>query len=362
MNDSQAVDLIQDLVRIPSVSGQEQEAVGFLLETLKAHGFETGSDAGGNALGRLGEAGPRMALVGHVDTVPGEVPVRIVDGKLFGRGSVDAKGCLAAFIVAAIRAQASGSLAMRIEFAACTEEEVPSSRGAHALLDSVPPDALIIGEPSGARAVTTGYKGFLAARLRREIALEHTAGPGEGIAAAACRQYVGLAEAAGVRNEGVEALYDQLLIHLESVQSGTDGRFEHAELRLKLRLPDDLDPAAARAWVAAAAPDWTAEFTGGVPAWSGPRTSPLARHLGRAIGTAGHRTRYLRKTGTADLNLLAPAWGCPSVAYGPGDSALDHAPNEHLELSEYLEAIEVLQRLFQSADAARAFEAVGAEA
>jgi LysW-gamma-L-lysine carboxypeptidase len=48
------------------------------------------------------------------------------------------------------------------------------------------------------------------------------------------------------------------------------------------------------------------------------------------------------KTGTADLNIVAPAWGCPAVAYGPGDSALDHTPNEHISLAEYSRAVKVL--------------------
>ena len=48
------------------------------------------------------------------------------------------------------------------------------------------------------------------------------------------------------------------------------------------------------------------------------------------------------KTGTADLNLVAPAWNCPGLAYGPGDSTLDHTPNEHLDLKEFLLAEKVL--------------------
>jgi [amino group carrier protein]-lysine/ornithine hydrolase len=48
------------------------------------------------------------------------------------------------------------------------------------------------------------------------------------------------------------------------------------------------------------------------------------------------------KTGTADLNIVAPIWQCPALVYGPGDSALDHAPNEHIDLGEYAKAVGVL--------------------
>jgi LysW-gamma-L-lysine carboxypeptidase len=54
--------------------------------------------------------------------------------------------------------------------------------------------------------------------------------------------------------------------------------------------------------------------------------------------------RFVVKTGTADMNVVAPHWPeTPVLAYGPGDSNLDHTPNEHIDLNEYLRAIEVLK-------------------
>jgi LysW-gamma-L-lysine carboxypeptidase len=43
------------------------------------------------------------------------------------------------------------------------------------------------------------------------------------------------------------------------------------------------------------------------------------------------------------MNVVGPAWGCPILAYGPGDSALDHTPREHISLAEYGRAIAVLK-------------------
>src|SRR5438046_7678638 len=54
------------------------------------------------------------------------------------------------------------------------------------------------------------------------------------------------------------------------------------------------------------------------------------------------RPALLRKLGTSDLNLAAPAWGCPSAAYGPGDSHLDHTDFESLPLVDFQRAIGVL--------------------
>jgi LysW-gamma-L-lysine carboxypeptidase len=50
------------------------------------------------------------------------------------------------------------------------------------------------------------------------------------------------------------------------------------------------------------------------------------------------------KTGTSDLNILAPAWGCPAIAYGPGDSSLDHTPDERISIPELERATDVLAR------------------
>lgn len=61
-------------------------------------GFRTHIDAAGNAVGELGDSGPQVVLLGHIDTVTGVVPVRVEDGRLYGRGAIDAKGPFATFI------------------------------------------------------------------------------------------------------------------------------------------------------------------------------------------------------------------------------------------------------------------------
>jgi LysW-gamma-L-lysine carboxypeptidase len=64
----------------------------------------------------------------------------------------------------------------------------------------------------------------------------------------------------------------------------------------------------------------------------------------QTIRAAEGEPRFVVKTGTADMNVVAPHWpSTPIVAYGPGDSSFDHTPDEHIDLNEYLRAIEVLQ-------------------
>ena len=48
------------------------------------------------------------------------------------------------------------------------------------------------------------------------------------------------------------------------------------------------------------------------------------------------------------MNVVGPAWQCPILAYGPGDSALDHTPNEHVNLAEYWQAVQVLAQALRN--------------
>ena len=102
--------LFEKLVSIRSLSGAESEASEFLVKWLGEHGLERCHvDEVGNAVGELGEpeAAKTVVLLGHIDTVPGDVAVERRSSKegevLYGRGSVDAKGPLAAFCAAAAR-------------------------------------------------------------------------------------------------------------------------------------------------------------------------------------------------------------------------------------------------------------------
>ena len=83
---------------------------------------------------------------------------------------------------------------------------------------------------------------------------------------------------------------------------------------------------------------------GGEPAYRGGKSNPLVRALLAAIREASGTPRFVVKTGTSDMNVVAPAWpGTPVVAYGPGDSSLDHTPREHADVRELLRSVAVLR-------------------
>ena len=81
------------------------------------------------------------------------------------------------------------------------------------------------------------------------------------------------------------------------------------------------------------------------------RRTTLAGAFLAAIRAEGGRGTFVTKTGTSDMNVIGPRWGCPIVAYGPGDSAYDHTPDERIHLPEYLQSIRVLTGVLGRLDA-----------
>src|SRR5919201_1670735 len=170
------IELLEGMLAIPSPSTQERPLGQWLVARLRGMGFAARSDEAGNVVAYWG-GGPReVMLLGHIDTVPGFIPVRRDKKRLFGRGAVDAKGPLAAAITAVAR-QSVGT-GVRFTVIGAVEEE-GSSRGARHLVSRRAPDQLVILEPSGWDAVTLGYKGSLRVRYRLAQPMGHGAGPND---------------------------------------------------------------------------------------------------------------------------------------------------------------------------------------
>ncbi|TMD65203.1 MAG: M20/M25/M40 family metallo-hydrolase, partial [Chloroflexi bacterium] len=147
------VELLEEMLAIPSPSTQERALGQWLVSRMRGMGFAARRDEVGNIVAFWGSGPREVVLLGHVDTVPGFIPVRREGDRLFGRGAVDAKGPLAAAITAVAR-QPVGT-GWRFTVIAAVEEE-GSSRGARHLVNRRAPNQLVILEPSGWDAVTLG--------------------------------------------------------------------------------------------------------------------------------------------------------------------------------------------------------------
>ena len=168
------VALLIEMLEIPSLSTEETRMGQWLLTRLKRLGFAVVRDGAGNVSATWGSGTREVVLLGHMDTVPGWIPVRREGDRIFGRGAVDAKGPLAAAITAVSRQAPSTD--RRLTVIAAVEEE-GSSRGARYLLERPAPDALVVLEPSGWDGITLGYKGSLRLHYRLSQPIGHGAGP-----------------------------------------------------------------------------------------------------------------------------------------------------------------------------------------
>jgi LysW-gamma-L-lysine carboxypeptidase len=345
------LDLVRGLVAIPSVSREERAAVAWLVDRMRERGYRARVDEAGNAVGEIGEGPTHVVLLGHIDTVAGEIAVRIEDGQLVGRGAVDAKGPLAAFVSAASEAVPG----VRVTVVGAVEEESPTSAGARHVARRPAPDWCVIGEPSGWDGVTVAYKGRLVADLTLERAARHGAAPGPTVAEEALAMWGRIDRPREPRSN--ERAFDRLDRRLEGIWTESDGLAERARLRVGYRIPPGMSPDAIETDLRSAArsEDGTrvsvARIAAEEPART-ERTSDLARAFARAIADAGGRPTFVLKSGTSDMNVLAPAWRCPMVAYGPGDSAYDHTPMERLRLDDHARAIEVLRGVLRRASSA----------
>jgi len=339
---------LEAFLRIPSLSCQEAAAVDWLCERMREFGYQAGPDSAGNAVGTRGSGPNELMLLGHIDTVPGWVPVRRVDGVLYGRGAVDAKGPLAAFVLAG--AQAALPPGVRLTVVGAVEEEVMSSRGAHWLVQNRPaPVAVVIGEPSGWDGIVIGYKGSVAIEYGLARPMGHSAGPETTAAELAVRYWLALRDWAALRSEGRDRAFDQVTPTLLAINTASDGLTEQAWLRANLRLPPQVPPEEAAAAARELAGPGEVHVTINAPAFRSEKWSPLVRVFLAAIREAGAEPRLKLKTGTSDMNIVGPAWRCPIVAYGPGDSRLDHTPNEHVSIQEFEQAVTVLRSAIQRA-------------
>ena len=333
--DTEGRRLLTELVSIPSVSEEESEAAAALAAFFERHDRPVWIDDIGNV---RAPGDDTVLLTSHIDTVPGEIPVEILDGdegpELWGRGSVDATGPLAAMAVAAVETGAS--------FVGVVGEE-SDSRGAWFLVeDRAAPEAVINGEPSGWNGITLGYRGLLEGTYVATSESGHSSRPDPNAIQHAMNWWD--------RVEGLFApdewvpVFEQVTTKPIDFEGGisVDGLSMEATMEFQLRVPPARTPEEVRVLADAELETGTVNWTGSIPpVMTSPRTE-VARVFRVAIRDRGGEPRLLRKTGTSDMNVYAEHWDCPMVTYGPGNSDLDHAPDEHLSLAAFDESVAVL--------------------
>jgi LysW-gamma-L-lysine carboxypeptidase len=334
------VEVLLRLLGAYSPSGREAAATREFVRVGRELGYAARLDAAGNAIARRGHGRPHVLFLGHIDTVPGLLPVRHQSHRVYGRGAVDAKGALAVALAAGAHFSGPGT----VEVVAAVGEET-DSRGAHYLTRRRPPDAVIAGEPSHWDGIAVGYKGDLRVRAEFRCRRSHYSSPHPTAADTALR-WVESVRALPAFAPGPSP-FRSLTCKVVALQTEGDD-VERATVTLDFRLPPgrssvtllrDLPREPGRPSLRPLVRLDPVEVD---------RTNAVVRALERGIRSEGGRPTLWKKGGTSDLNLVARAWSMAGAGYGPGDPHLDHSSRESVSDRELRRAVGVLESAFAS--------------
>ena len=308
----------------------------------------------GNIIAVKGNGEPKILLCGHMDTVPGQIPVRIQDGFLYGRGASDAKAPLISMLLAAAEfPKQTGT----IIFAGVVDEEGNATGIKQLVKGKLSVDYAIFGEPSGIGNITIAYKGRLAIRLTCDVGNSaHASAPW--LAKNSIEETYDFWNA--IKSE-IEILHvketraNSISCSLTEITGGSSHNVtpQTCRITIDIRIPtnttcgkvlklidDVINKVAINKGIKAVyrIEDNTEPFEADL-------TSPLVRALSLSIqDIKKKRPILLRKTGTGDMNILGNALKVPVVTYGPGDPHASHTANERVHIEEYVSSIDVFVR------------------
>jgi acetylornithine deacetylase len=320
-------DLTGALVNIDSTTGREQEVAAWLASFLRDRGYRVSeqpvSKGRFNVFAQL-EAAPLVVFSTHFDCVPPYVPFRQEHGILFGRGSCDAKGILAAQVMAAERLRANGESRIAMLFVAGEER---GSDGARVANEHAPASIkfLINGEPTDNR-LGVATRGVLRVRLRAAGRAAHSSFPELGDSA-----IDKLLDALMVLR-GVALPEDPVLGRTHYTVGLIEGGVApnvvspHASAELLFRIVGESAPV--RTALTVVEQLVSVESVLDIPA--------VRMHTLPGFETAVFPY-------TTDIPLLT-RWGTP-LLLGPGSIHAAHTDDEHVSIDELKHAVELYERI-----------------
>lgn len=330
------LELLNKCIRIPSTSHNEREFAQFVLDNIEHDSITGEIDKVGNLVFRKGNGPNKLMLLGHIDTVPYNWKVKNIEDGIHGRGIVDAKSSFINFLhmLEEVDVPQDGSLIV----IGAVEEEVSSSKGAHFVKDNYEANAVIIGEPSGEGNLTLGYYGLYKLKITITKPQEHTAGKDAMSVVDLLYSVVD-----NIRKK-VEKIDSKNLSSLIKINSYQKEGINYAEGILNFRI----SPEAGKNYNEKLNYDFgefvNIEILRATPGFSNARNCKLVKSFVYGFSKNGKKVNYLKKRGTSDMNTLAVSWNSiPMVAYGPGDSSLDHTSEEFVKNSEILNTRQVLK-------------------
>lgn len=360
--------LTRALIRFDTINppGEEEACARYLHDLLAGAGFETRllpfGPGRANLVAWLGDgSGEPLGFTGHLDTVPlGAQPWQqdpfagdIVDGRLYGRGSTDMKGGVAAFVIACL-AQRECLRAGPGVVLLITAGEETGSDGARALTkaEGVPrPAALVVAEPSANRPLA-GHKGALWLRLIIRGVTAHGSMPERGVNAVlkAARLIEGLSSF----DFGVDAhpLMGAPTLNIGTVSGGLNLNSvpDRAEVGIDIRSIAGQRHEDIRAQLAQIVGDEAeTETLVDLPSvWTDPADHWMQRVFAVAEAVTGEPSVPESISYFTDASIFTPAYsGLPTVILGPGEPGLAHQNNEYCEVAKLQDAVDIYAGLIR---------------
>ena len=292
--------------------------------------------------------GPTVMLCGHIDTVGVEGMVdpfvpRVEAGRLYGRGSQDMKGGVAAMVAAAALLRDGWSRG-RLVIAAVADEEY-MSLGAEAVAREWVADAAIVTEPTDL-TMAIGHKGFVWLEVETRGRAAHGSRPAEGRDAIAHMGRVLVALEAldrDLQSRAPAPFQGTGSLHASIIRGGRELSVypDHCVLEIERRTVSGEDAETARAEVAAIlrsisaadpAFDGRVRIQAGRPAHCLDAAHPLAQALAASLDAAGRDSQPGGMSFWTDAAILSAA-GTPSLLFGPGGAGL-HSVEEYVNVDD----------------------------
>lgn len=345
----------------------EARLAAFIADWLKAEGidaaFEEVLPGRPNVVARLpGPSGaPTMVWEGHMDTVQVEgmeapFTPRIESGRLYGRGAVDDKACLAMFMLA-LRALKRQGTACDLTFVAAVDEEVTFRGVLHHVANHPPYDLGIAGEPTSL-AVVRACKGVIRFVIEVKGRGTHASTPEEGIDALLVGTDLVRHLDAYMRSTGrTHPLLGRRTLTCTMMQAGEGANTvpSHAALTFDFRtLPDQTGD---EAWeeIAAVVRAFAQDHSAGAEiVINQPFIDSVSMEVPEDARIIGALTDALERNGFAPAVVAAPfgsdatkftRTGTPAVVFGPGRIEEAHSNDEHVDMDEVARAANVLVTL-----------------
>ncbi|MHA1917490.1 MAG: M20/M25/M40 family metallo-hydrolase [Candidatus Ranarchaeia archaeon] len=347
-------ELLTKMVEIYSPSGSESEHAKFLKKSLEGMGISCKIDEVGNVVAKVSgnKKGPTILLCGHIDVVPPKLEVKVEDTKLYGRGSVDAKSPFASMICA-VKNMMNNEFNGKIILAGVVEEETQSKGVKNLIKNGIKFDYGIIGEPSNTENLTIGYRGSMFLSLEVKTTPGHFGNPNTINAIDFHVQIVNKINEY-VKLEKKKSLKQSLTFRSVSIKSNDPftclGEFNvRVPYRLNCKdVSNELQSIIEEVSKEKEGIDVKLQILDKAEPYITDKKSELIQAFQEAVKQEiGEYPRLILKTGTADINYLGSVYSKPMVAYGPGDSRMDHGPIEFVDFKDYQKAIRILTNVLK---------------